>query len=195
MLTSADIHNKEFGWSFRGYNEDEVDAFLDEIVNDFDLLVRENERLREEAELYQKRKEQFAQMEKQLKDTIEVAQKTADEVMENAKQRAEEMRRSAEEECNALRYQAEMETQQKIKETEDTQRQETEHYEEIRRQRRQFLIKIRSLLRTELEILEDPGVVQAVGPLRDAVHVEETKRVATEEVPLPPPWMKPVSEV
>ena len=57
MLTSADIHNKEFGWSFRGYNEDEVDAFLDEIVNDFDLLVRENERLREEAALYQKRKE------------------------------------------------------------------------------------------------------------------------------------------
>lgn len=193
MLTAADIHNKEFGRNFRGYNEDEVDAFLDEIVNDFDLLARENHRLREETDLYHKRKEQFAQMEKQLQDTIAVAQKTADEVVKNARQQAEEIRRHAEEECNAMRYQAEMETQQKIKETENTLRQEEEHYEEIRRQRRQFLIKIKSLLRTELEILDDPGVAQAVGSLRD--EVEGTKRNTAEEAPLPPPWMKPASGI
>ena len=191
MLTSADIHNKAFGRSFRGYSEDDVDAFLDEIVNDFELLLRENERLREEAALYQRRKDQFAQMEKQLNEAIEIAQKTAAEVVENAQQRAEEMRRSAEEECNAMRYQAEMETQQKIKETDDTLRQETANYEEIRRQSRQFLIKMKSLLRTELEILDDPGVAQAVGALRDEAPAEEAKRVAADEVPLPPPWMKP----
>lgn len=194
MLTSADIHNKEFGRSFRGYSEDAVDAFLDEIVNDFDLLARENERLREEAALYHKRKDQFAQMEKQLSDTIEVAQKTADEVVENAKQRAEEMRRSAEEECNAMRYQAEMETRQKSKEAEEALREEREQYEEIRRQSRQFLIKIKSLLRTELDILDDPGVAQAVGSLRAEDPAEEAKRVATEEAPMPPPWMKPTGE-
>ena len=32
MLTPADIHNKEFSRGFRGYNEEEVDDFLDEIV-------------------------------------------------------------------------------------------------------------------------------------------------------------------
>ncbi|MGP1469984.1 MAG: DivIVA domain-containing protein [Schwartzia sp. (in: firmicutes)] len=191
MLTSADIHNKAFGRSFRGYSEDDVDAFLDEIVNDFELLLRENERLREESALYQARKDQFAQMEKQLNEAIELAQKTAAEVVENAQQRAEEMRRSAEEECNAMRYQAEMETQQKIKETEDTLRQGTASYEEIRRQSRQFLIKMKSLLRTELEILDDPGVAQAVGALRDEAQAEEAKHLAADEVPIPPPWMKP----
>lgn len=191
MLTSADIHNKVFARSFRGYDEDAVDAFLDEIVNDFELLARDNQRLQEEAALYHKRKEQFAQMEKQLQETIEIAQKTADEVVENAKQRAEEMRRSAEEECNAMRYQAEMETQQKSKEIENTLRQETERYEEIRRQCRQFLIKIKSLLRTELEILDDPGVAQAVGPLRDDASAEATERTQKDTAPLPPPWMKP----
>ena len=191
MLTSADIHNKAFARSFRGYDEDAVDAFLDEIVNDFECLARDNQRLQEEASLYHKRKEQFAQMEKQLQDTLEIAQKTADEVLKNAEQRAEEMRRSAEEECNAMRYQVEMETQQKSKEIEDTLRQEKERYEEIRRQCRQFLIQMKSLLRTELEILDDPGVAQAVGPLQEAASAEASAHDPKDAVPLPPPWMKP----
>ena len=41
MLTPVDIHNKEFGRSFRGYNEDEIDDFLDQVVNDYEKLYRE----------------------------------------------------------------------------------------------------------------------------------------------------------
>ena len=35
-----DIHNKEFKRSFRGYNEDEIDEFLDQVVNDYERLYR-----------------------------------------------------------------------------------------------------------------------------------------------------------
>ena len=35
LLTPLDIHNKEFKRSFRGYNEDEIDDFLDQVVNDY----------------------------------------------------------------------------------------------------------------------------------------------------------------
>ena len=42
MLTPLDIHNKEFKRSFRGYNEDEIDDFLDQVVNDYEKLFREN---------------------------------------------------------------------------------------------------------------------------------------------------------
>ena len=41
-ITPMDIHNKEFSRSFRGYNEDEVDQFLDEIVEEFERLYKEN---------------------------------------------------------------------------------------------------------------------------------------------------------
>ena len=47
MLTPLDIHNKEFGHSFRGYNEGEVDEFLDEIVKHYENLYRENAELKE----------------------------------------------------------------------------------------------------------------------------------------------------
>ena len=46
MLTPLDIHNKEFKRSFRGYNEDEIDDFLDQVVNDYEKLFRENDNLK-----------------------------------------------------------------------------------------------------------------------------------------------------
>lgn len=49
MLTPMDIHNKEFSRSFRGYDEDEVDAFLDEVVNDYERLLRERDELRDQV--------------------------------------------------------------------------------------------------------------------------------------------------
>ncbi|MFC2336843.1 MAG: DivIVA domain-containing protein [Negativicutes bacterium] len=190
MLTSADIHNKEFSRHFRGYDEDEVDAFLDEIVNDFDTLLRENQRLREEIEIYQKQKTQFAEMEKHLQNTLETAKKTAAEVVENAKQRAEEMRQSTEEECTNRLWQMELETKQKLAEVEEKIRQETVRYEETRRQCRQFLIQIKSLFRTELDILDDPGVRQAVGSLEEKDTLGKSAAAATKEAPQPPAWMK-----
>ncbi|HOB21135.1 MAG TPA: DivIVA domain-containing protein, partial [Candidatus Atribacteria bacterium] len=46
-LTPMDIHNKEFSKAFRGYNEDEVDQFLDEIVEEFERLYKENIELKD----------------------------------------------------------------------------------------------------------------------------------------------------
>jgi len=47
MLTPLDIHNKEFKRSFRGYNEEDVDEFLDRVIKDYELLYRENIELKE----------------------------------------------------------------------------------------------------------------------------------------------------
>lgn len=40
-LTPLDIHNKEFSKGFRGYNEDEVNEFLDQIMKDLEILIKE----------------------------------------------------------------------------------------------------------------------------------------------------------
>ena len=36
-LTPLDIHNKEFSKGFRGYDEDEVNEFLDQVIKDYEL--------------------------------------------------------------------------------------------------------------------------------------------------------------
>ena len=50
-LTPVDVQQKVFRLAFRGYNEQDVDQFLDEITEDLAALHEENKRLREELEL------------------------------------------------------------------------------------------------------------------------------------------------
>jgi cell division initiation protein len=48
FLTPKDIHDKTFKRSFKGYDENEVDEFLDLIIKEFNMLIDENERLRQD---------------------------------------------------------------------------------------------------------------------------------------------------
>ncbi len=48
-LTPLDIHNKEFGRGFRGYDEDQVNEFLDQIIKDYELVIREKKALEEKS--------------------------------------------------------------------------------------------------------------------------------------------------
>ncbi|PYZ95218.1 cell division regulator GpsB [Salipaludibacillus keqinensis] len=56
QLTKNEIYEKDFKSSMRGYNQDEVDQFLDEIIKDYEAfetriqwLEKENERLKKET--------------------------------------------------------------------------------------------------------------------------------------------------
>ena len=47
-LTPLDIHNKSFNKGFRGYDEDEVNEFLEQIMKDYELILREKRELEEQ---------------------------------------------------------------------------------------------------------------------------------------------------
>lgn len=67
MLTPSDIENKKFSKKFNGYNVNEVDDFLDEIVVEFKRLCDENENLKHEIKKY-KNDEEFSNRKKLLDD-------------------------------------------------------------------------------------------------------------------------------
>lgn len=50
-LTPVDVQQKVFRLAFRGYNEQDVDRFLDQVTEDLAGLHEENKRLREELDL------------------------------------------------------------------------------------------------------------------------------------------------
>ncbi|MEI3604767.1 cell division regulator GpsB [Pseudogracilibacillus sp. SE30717A] len=54
QLSVNDILEKEFKKSMRGYNEEDVDEFLDIIIQDYEALNAEIERLRQENERFKK---------------------------------------------------------------------------------------------------------------------------------------------
>lgn len=58
QLTANDILEKDFKKSMRGYNEEEVDEFLDIIIKDYEAFSKEIERLTKELERFKKSAEQ-----------------------------------------------------------------------------------------------------------------------------------------
>ena len=48
MITPMDIHNKTFSRGLRGYSQEEVDAFLEELSGDYERIGRKCEKERTE---------------------------------------------------------------------------------------------------------------------------------------------------
>lgn len=150
-----DIHNKDFKRSFRGYNEDEIDDFLDKVVNDYEKLFRENDRLKEELARAKKDNEQYQQLEQNLKDTLLVAQKTAEEVTSNARKNAEETRDNTAKECANKLQEAEMKAEKIIADAKNKAQAIVEEYDRLVREKNTFLRKIKVTLESELAVIDE----------------------------------------
>ncbi|WP_296769951.1 DivIVA domain-containing protein [Selenomonas sp.] len=150
-----DIHNKDFKRSFRGYNEDEIDDFLDKVVNDYEKLFRENDRLKEELTRAKKDNEQYQQLEQNLKDTLLVAQKTAEEVTSNARKNAEETRENTAKECANKLQEAEMKAEKIIDDAKNKAQAIVEEYDRLVREKNTFLRKIKVTLESELAVIDE----------------------------------------
>lgn len=142
-ITPLDIHNKEFSRSFRGYNPEEVDEFLDEIVRELDNVLQENQTLKDQAEEMRSRVEQYRQMEDTLQHTLVIAQETAEEVRENARKEAQVTIGEARADIRRLRAEADQYVD-RIK----------EQGKEARSRVLRYLARARANLLTEMEILE-----------------------------------------
>lgn len=137
-----DIQNKEFKKSFRGYNEDEVDEFLDEIMIHYERLYKENAELKEKVEKAHEHVEQYKNIEDTLKNTLVVAQSTADEVKDNASKKSQ-----------LIIEEAEMQSKEIIAKANRDVDNIRKQYEEIKKQMEIFKTRYRTLLQSQLETL------------------------------------------
>jgi cell division initiation protein len=95
-LTPLDIHHKEFGHSLRGYNEEQVDQFLDEVADEFERLFKENIDQAEKLEAANERVRGYQAMEATLNNTMVAAQQSAEAIVAKAGVESDTMLRDAE---------------------------------------------------------------------------------------------------
>lgn len=95
-LTPLDIHNKEFKRSLRGYNEDEVNDFLDRVIKDYEGLIRQHKDMEERCMQLEDQVKNFKMMEDSLSKSLMLAQDTAEELKQNARKEAQLVIREAE---------------------------------------------------------------------------------------------------
>lgn len=142
-LTPLDIHNKEFRRSFRGYNEGEVDEFLDEVVRDYDAILKENANLKRQVAELRESLEHYRNLEATLNKTLTLAQETADELKENARKEAEMIIREAESKADTIIKQAEAKTQKLI-----------DSYERLKSQIQVVRSKLKSMMLAHIELID-----------------------------------------
>jgi cell division initiation protein len=102
-VTSREINEKQFHDAWRGYNQEEVDDFLDKIAETLDQLERENAALQERLRELDQMVEASRSTEEMLKKTLVTAQKAAEEAIATAKQKAERLVSEAEERAQRAR--------------------------------------------------------------------------------------------
>ncbi|MDO8915150.1 MAG: DivIVA domain-containing protein [Coriobacteriia bacterium] len=95
-LTPLDIHHKEFRLALRGYNQEEVDSFLDEVADEFERLFKENIDLSEKLDAANEKVRGYAEIEKTLHNTMLAAQRSSEEIKAKADKDAELLMRDAE---------------------------------------------------------------------------------------------------
>ena len=152
MLMPLEVEEKKFTKQMRGYNKDEVEAFVSEVARDYEKLYKENLAAKEKIATLTEAVKQYKTMEDTLQQAIIVAQSAGEEVKKNAYAKAENIIKDAENRATEIVSEAGKEVTKVNYE-----------YEEMRRSVEIFRTRIISLLNSQLSIVKefamaDPGI-------------------------------------
>lgn len=87
-ISPVSIKRQEFAKKMRGYDPEEVQAFLEKLADDIDELLRENEELKEHIDTLSKSLEEYKKIEKNLQDTLLKAQESSTKAIESTKRQS-----------------------------------------------------------------------------------------------------------
>ncbi|SDL76279.1 DivIVA domain-containing protein [Sediminibacillus halophilus] len=143
-LTPLDIHNKEFTRKFKGYDEDEVNEFLDQVIKDYETVIREKKDLKERLDQLNERLGHFTNIEETLNKSILVAQETAEEVKGNATKESKLIIKEAEKNADRI-----------INEALHKSRRIAMEVEELKKQAKVFRTRLKMLVEAQLDMIEN----------------------------------------
>ena len=101
-VTPLDLRNQQFRSVMRGFDRDEVLAFLAEASDDYAAALQEADRLRQEVARLEGVVNEHRDNEKNLRNTLLTVQRLADEIRDNAHQQAAQIVKDAESRANLV---------------------------------------------------------------------------------------------
>src|SRR5699024_2276089 len=143
-LTPLDIHNKEFTRSFRGYDEDEVNNYLDQIIKDYELTIREKHDLQNKVNEMEERLKHFSEIEETLNKSIVIDQITAEGAIASARKEATLISTAAEKNADRIVEEGLSKSRNMSRETED-----------LHRQTKVFRTRLKMLIEAQLDMINN----------------------------------------
>jgi DivIVA domain-containing protein len=182
-LTPEDIERQEFKERFRGYDQDEVDRFLDRVAARIAELTKERGELSRRVREAERQAAEGSEAEHLLRRTLVAAQRTADETVAEARSQAEQALSDAREEAarllsDARRDAAALATQATAQAT-----QVRAAMDELRRFQGEYRERVRQVMTEQLTLLERTGELPELPAQLDATvaALEQLVEPAAEE--------------
>ena len=142
-LTPLDIQQQQFRVRFRGFDIREVDRFLEQIADAFNVLQSENKTLREEIRRLKLETQGYKEREETFKRAMLNSQKVLEQMKENARKSAE-----------VIIADAEVKAEKVLNRAHNRLSQLHEDIAELKRQRMQIEVQIRSVIEAHTKLLE-----------------------------------------
>ncbi len=95
MLTPVEIQNRVFKSGGLGYDKKDVDSFMKEIVDSYEILYREKMELADKVNVLNDALQNYKTIEKTMQKALMLAQKTAEETQETALRNAHAIEKEA----------------------------------------------------------------------------------------------------
>jgi cell division initiation protein len=142
-ITPLDIQQKQFPMKFRGFDVEEVYAFLEVIREEMEDLLRENANLKENMQRLEGQIKDYKDMETTLRETLLTAQQMAEDYKTNARKEAELVVKEAELRADTM-----------LKDTQEKVIKIHEDIVDLKGIRRHFKEEIKRLVEGHLKMLE-----------------------------------------
>jgi cell division initiation protein len=170
-LSPNDIRNYEFAHQMRGYDREEVDNFLEQIATAFESLKQENLKTSMEVDSLKTQLAGLRQFEDTIKSAAIDARRNADMTIANAQKEAELLlSRTKTEAEKILGSRA-----HKVSEIE-------EQIAKLQAAKRSYLTKLRNLIRSHLDVLEDVAPAESKADTRSRLEVTESTEVTRKKL-------------
>ncbi|UQS85542.1 DivIVA domain-containing protein [Apilactobacillus apisilvae] len=155
VLSPQDIHNKEFSVKMRGYNIDEVNDYLDRIIKDYQLTLEDNETLKKKLNSVDEKLKQYDGMKDSLNQSIIVAQNAADNLRSEAKKESKTISEESQKKANKILDDATTKSNNIMKDASERAKSLLTVNDDLHKSTSEFKQKIRTLLQSQLDLLEN----------------------------------------
>lgn len=172
MLKPIDILNTEFKQGFKGYNVEEVDAFLANIVGKYESLIQENKKLEDEIARLQTSLKEYQNKEQDIHGLIALTRETVSEAKAVVNQQAEAILEEANLQAKLIIDKAELAGRQQLSAIQEETKQAQAHLDELVQHEKAFKEKMRQLMETFW------GMIESVGhdiPIKEKTDLAQTK--------------------
>ncbi|PMD67725.1 DivIVA domain-containing protein [Companilactobacillus nuruki] len=156
VLSPVEIHDKEFDNKFRGYDRDQVDSFLKQVAQDYNLALQKSAQLEKELKDTSEQLKYFTDMKDALNQSILVAQEAAEKVKNESEQEAQIIVEESQKKARDLLNQSTEKSNQILQDASDRARQVTIETDNLKRSVNSFRKGLQGMLKQQLEMVDSP---------------------------------------